>query len=66
MSIPLNTMLTKDTQAAPKMAISPWTRDVGQLVFSPGDLYDLLEPADINMHDQDGLQYFGDLDDRYD
>jgi len=66
MSIPLSSMLTRDTQAAPKIAISPWTRDVGQMVFSPGDLYDLLEPAYINMHDHDGLQYLGDLDDSYD
>ena len=58
-------MLTKDTQAVPKVAISPWTRDVGQLVVSPGDLYDMLEPTYINMHDLDGLQYFGDLDDSY-
>lgn len=66
MSIPLGSMLTRDTQARPRIAISPWTRDVGQMVVSPGDLYDLLEPAYINMHDRDGLQYFGDLDDSYD
>lgn len=65
MSIPLGSMLTRDTQAAPKMSIAPWTRDVGQMVVSPGDLYDLLEPAYINMHDHDGLEYFGDLDDSY-
>jgi len=64
-SIPLSTMLTKDTQTTPKISISPWTRDVGQMVISPGDLYDLLEPAYINMHDRDGLQYLGDLDDSY-
>jgi hypothetical protein len=66
MVIPLSSMLTRDTQTAPKMSISPWTRDVGQMVLSPGDLYDMLEPANINMHDKDGLQYFGDLDDSYD
>jgi len=66
LTIPLSSMLTRDTQAAPRIAISPWTRDVGQMVASPGDLYDLLEPAYINMHDRDGLQYFGDLDDSYD
>jgi hypothetical protein len=65
MSIPLGSMLTRDTQALPRIAISPWTRDVGQMVISPGDLYDVLEPAYINMHDHDGLQYFGDLDDSY-
>lgn len=66
MTIPLNSMLTKDTQTAPRIAIAPWTRDVGQMVVSPGDLYDMLEPAYINMHDRDGLQYLGDLDDSYD
>ena len=66
MTIPLGSMLTKDTQAAPKMSISPWTRDVGQMVASPGDLYDIMEPGYVNMRDRDGLQYFGDLDDSYD
>jgi hypothetical protein len=66
MTIPLNSMLTKDTQAAPTLSIAPWTRDVGQMVVSPDDLYDILEPANNNMHDRDGLQYFGDLDDSYD
>ena len=66
MTIPLTSMLTRDTQATPRIAIAPWTRDVGQMAASPGDLYDLLEPAYINMHDRDGLQYLGDLDDSYD
>ncbi len=42
-SIPLGSMLTRDTQATARFAISPWTRDVGQMVKSPGDLYTLLE-----------------------
>ena len=66
MSIPLTTLLTRDTQTTAKIAIAPWTRDVGQMASSPGDLYDMLEPAYINMHDRDGLQYLGDLDDSYD
>jgi len=66
MSIPLGSMLTKDTQSAPKISISPWTRDVAQMVTSPGDLYDVMEPAYVNARDHDGLQYFGDLDDSYD
>lgn len=65
MSIPLETMLTKDTQANSRMSLAIWTRDVGQMVASPGDLYDMMEPAHVNMHDRDGLQYFGDLDDSY-
>jgi hypothetical protein len=43
MQIPLSSMLTKDTQAKGGFALGPWTRDVGQLVKSPGDLYDMLE-----------------------
>ena len=45
MQIPLSSMLTKDTRAAPPMSLSPWTRDVGQMVKSPGDLYDIFEDA---------------------
>lgn len=43
MSIPLASMLTKDTQSRASLAIVDFTRDVGQMVVSPGDLYDLLE-----------------------
>ncbi len=64
--VPLDTLLTKDTQSSVKMPISPWTRDVGQMVASPADLYDMLESTTTNMRDRDGLQYFADLDDSYD
>ena len=43
LSIPLGSMLTQDTQATARFAISPWTRDVGQMVKSPGDLYTIVE-----------------------
>jgi len=36
-------MLTKDTQATSTLSLAPWTRDVGQMVMSPGDLYDRFE-----------------------
>ena len=42
-SIPLATMLTKDTQERASLAIVEATRDVGQMVESPGDLYRLFE-----------------------
>lgn len=42
-SIPLGSMLTRDTRATARFAIAPWTRDVGQMVKSPGDLYTILE-----------------------
>jgi Exopolysaccharide biosynthesis protein YbjH len=43
MSIPLGSMLTRDTRARSELALSPWTRDVGQMVVSPGDLYTTVE-----------------------
>ena len=43
MSIPLASMLTKDTQQRASLAIVDFTRDVGQMVVSPGDLYGLVE-----------------------
>lgn len=43
LSVPLGSMLTRDTQAVARFAISPWTRDVGQMVKSPGDLYTIVE-----------------------
>lgn len=65
-SMPLNTMLTKDTQTKADMSLAPWTRDVGQMVDSPGDLYAMLErPLVIDMLDQDGLRWLGDVDDDY-
>jgi Exopolysaccharide biosynthesis protein YbjH len=42
-SIPLETMLTKDTQSRSELSLRPWTRDVGQMVVSPGDLYTMFE-----------------------
>ena len=42
-SIPLGSMLTKDTQSRAELSIRPWTRDVGQMVVSPGDLYTMFE-----------------------
>ena len=36
-SIPLNSMLPRDTRARAEFSIRPWTRDVGQMVESPGD-----------------------------
>ena len=42
-SIPFGSMLTRDTRSVASFAVSPWTRDVGQMVKSPGDLYDIIE-----------------------
>ena len=58
LSVPLNIMLLSDTQAAAGVALSPWTRDVGQMVASPGDLYDLVEQPRRDMNTFDGLGNF--------
>ena len=58
LSVPLNTMLPMDTQSTAGFAISPWTRDVGQMVGSPGDLYDMLERPRSDMNSYDGLGNF--------
>ncbi|MEO8159624.1 MAG: YjbH domain-containing protein [Betaproteobacteria bacterium] len=62
-SIPLTAMLTRDTQVTSAFSLAPWTRDVGQMVQSPGDLYDLIEGPLANKTDQDGLVNFGDFND---
>jgi membrane-associated phospholipid phosphatase len=65
MRIALNAMLTRDTRTTATLALSPWTRDVGQMVVSPGDLARLMEPDVFGMHDLDGLRRFGDMEDDY-
>jgi membrane-associated phospholipid phosphatase len=58
LSVPLNIMLPTDTQATAGVALSPWTRDVGQMVAGPGDLYDLVEQPRSDMNTFDGLGNF--------
>jgi membrane-associated phospholipid phosphatase len=58
LSIPLNIMLPSDTQATAGMMLSPWTRDVGQMVSSPGDLYELFEQPRRDITTYDGLGNF--------
>lgn len=66
MSMPLETMLTRDTRATAGFALAPWTRDVGQMVASPGDLWRMLErPLVFDLHYRDGLAMFGDREDDY-
>jgi membrane-associated phospholipid phosphatase len=64
--MPLETMRTRDTQSIGGFSLSPWTRDVGQMVVSPGDLARIVERPVIQMHTRDGLVRFGDRDDDYD
>lgn len=63
LSIPLNIMLPSDTQAVAGFAISPWTRDVGQMVGSPGDLYELFEDPRRDLNAYDGLGNFAERKD---
>ncbi len=66
LTMSFDALLTKDTQAKGSFALAPWTRDVGQMVASPGDLYDMLEkPLFMDLHDRDGLVRFGDRNDNY-
>lgn len=58
LSVPLNIMLPLDSQASAGFALSPWTRDVGQMVASPGDLYDLMEQPRRDLTLYDGLGNF--------
>jgi membrane-associated phospholipid phosphatase len=58
LSVPLNIMLPSDTQATAGIGLSPWTRDVGQMVASPGDLYDLFEQPRRDLTTYDGLGNF--------
>jgi membrane-associated phospholipid phosphatase len=49
-----------------EFSLAPWTRDVGQMVASPGDLYQIVEkPLLLDYHTQDGLARLGDRDDDY-
>lgn len=58
LSVPLNVMLPFDSQNTASIALSPWTRDVGQMVASPGDLYDMVEQPRRDMTTFDGLGNF--------
>lgn len=60
--IPLGTILTRDTASAAFFSLAPWNRDVGQMVGSPTDLYDMAERGWLNNAlDGDGLRGFGDI-----
>jgi membrane-associated phospholipid phosphatase len=63
LSVPLNVMLLSDTQSTAGFGISPWTRDVGQMVASPGDLYELMEDARRDLTTVDGLGNFAERKD---
>ena len=59
-SIPLNSMLTRDTRRRAEMSLVDFTRDVGQMVRSPNDLYIELE-RELSLSDSEthSLTQFG-------
>jgi membrane-associated phospholipid phosphatase len=65
MRMALNAMLTRDTAVTANMSLTPWTRDVGQMVVSPGDLARQVERSVVQMHARDGLSGLGDMEDDY-
>ncbi len=63
-SIPFEALLPADTRMTTGFSLAPWTRDPGQMVYSPVDLYQMLEkPMMLDMQDRDGLVRFGDVED---
>jgi len=63
LSVPLNIMLLSDTQSSAGFGISPWTRDVGQMVSGPADLYELMEDVRRDLTTVDGLGNFAERKD---
>lgn len=65
MQFALNSMLTRDTRATANFSLAPWTRDVGQMVQSPGDLARIFERQVRDLHAGDGMRQLGDREDDY-
>ena len=63
--IPFAAILPKDTQAQGGVFLAPWTRDVGQMVAQPGNMMWMFERPVRNVTDHDGLEEFGEVNDRY-
>ena len=65
-SIPFEALLPADSRVVTGFSIAPWTRDPGQMVNSPVDLYQMLEkPLMLDTHKYDGLVRLGDVEDDY-
>ncbi|PXX41713.1 YjbH domain-containing protein [Aquitalea magnusonii] len=62
-SIPLGPMLTMDNRSVGNFALSPWSRDGGQMVASPGDLYGIVENSQRDASRFDGLGNFSERND---
>lgn len=64
-SIPFNTMTTKDTKTAGTFAWQEWGRDVAQMVDSPVDLYSMMRDGWMNRQYSDGLTQLAEVNDDY-
>jgi membrane-associated phospholipid phosphatase len=64
MSIPFEPLLARDSSVVTGFSLAPWTRDVGQMLNTPVDLYRMVEkPLVIDVHRSDGLSRLGDMED---
>jgi membrane-associated phospholipid phosphatase len=64
MSIPFEPLLARDSSVVTGFSLAPWTRDVGQMLNTPVDLYRIVEkPLVIDMYRSDGLSRLGDMED---
>lgn len=64
MKIPFDALATKDTRNSGTIAYSPWGRNSGQMVTSPGDLYTMIDgPYRYNLSENRMLRRLADVDD---
>ena len=64
MKIPFDALATKDTRNVGTIAYSPWGRNSGQMVVSPGDLYTMIDgPYRYNLSENRALARLADYDD---
>ena len=62
MRIPLGSMTGYDMSSMANLSLAPWTRDGGQMVQSPDDLYQTMRRKWLdNALDSDGLRAFSDV-----
>lgn len=60
--IPLGSLTAHDLSTTADLRLSPWTRDGGQMVTSPDDLYQTVRRKWLdNAFDSDGLRSFADV-----
>ena len=64
LKIPFDALATKDTRNTGTIYYSPWGRNSGQMVVSPGDLYGLIDgPYRYNLSENRMLRRLADVDD---